>query len=436
MKFKSENHLLEFTKDIVGKTFGELDKLGLLFKSSNDKGVLGKIVETGFYGYQLNNNAEADFSSLGIELKVTGFKVNKNKTLSAKERLSLSMINYYDIINETFEFSKLLFKNKKLLIIWYQYEENKSYADFTIKYYQIYNMTEDEKVFKNDFLLIKNKVLSGQAHLLSEGDTSYLGACTKGSKGQKSKQPYSGIPASSRAYCLKNSYMTGILRNFLTSSNYTPVDFSTVDEYILNKLTPYIGLTQLEIYNQVSNSSITKIPKQLGKMISDRTIGQDNELQTKHDLFCKTTYIIKNIPVDEYNYPLERLSFRNLILSEFDREWDESDWKNYFQEVTIILICYEGKGKKNGYRVLKGIKKLTFSSDDIDLFEKSYSMVREAIKNNDISELPYPKKFTKPTLVIAPKGNAGDDAYNNFFKSDTTRTCFMLDKDFIYNKIK
>ena len=48
------------------------------------------------------------------------------------------------IINEEFEFSKLLFKNKKILIIWYKYEENINYAYMEIIDYQLYDLSQDE----------------------------------------------------------------------------------------------------------------------------------------------------------------------------------------------------------------------------------------------------------------------------------------------------
>lgn len=36
-----------------------------------------------------------------------------------------------------------------------------------------------------------------------------------------------------------------------------------------------------------------KIPKNISKMISDRLIGKDEELEDKNELFKKTTYVIK-----------------------------------------------------------------------------------------------------------------------------------------------
>lgn len=444
MKFKTEQELLNFTKGIIGKTFNEIDKENLLATKKKDKGILGKVVETGFYGYELNNNAEADFAELGIELKVAGFKKNKNDTISAKERLVLSKIDYCTMINEKFEFSKLLFKNKKLLIIWYEYDYNKknNLGEFEIKYFQLYDMGIDEEVFKNDFNIIKDKVLNGEAHLLSEGDTSYLGACTKGAKGtDTTKQPKSTILAKPRAYSLKNGYMTGVLRS-IDFETQVPVIFKTAKSYVDDKLKPFFNLNQKEIWKQISGEEIEdgkRVPKNLNKMISDRIIGKDSELGSIDDVFNKVTYVIKNIPIDEDNYPMERLSFRNLYLSEFGEDWIDSDWGNYFEEINIILVRYQGQkdGKKlkNGDRILKDVVSLTFNANDIDLFKPSYEMVQRAIKDKNISKLPYPKSYEGQVLEIAPKGKGGDDAYNNFLNKDFTKTCFMLDKDFVNSKM-
>ncbi|MGJ0703421.1 MutH/Sau3AI family endonuclease, partial [Clostridium perfringens] len=317
MKFTTEQELLDYTKNIIGKTFKELDKLNLLQKGQADKGILGKIVETGFYNYPLNSNPEADFSELGIELKVTGFIRNKNKTIRAKERISLSMIDYNNIIHEEYEFSKLISKNKKLLIIWYEYtkENQNNKGEFVIHYYQLYDMSIDELVFKNDFNLIKSKVIAGLAHELSEGDTSYLGAATKGN-GQTKPQPNSDILAPTRAFSLKQSYITGILRNL--NLNPLPLKAKTVEDFIYDKIKSYIGMTQIKIWDTLGEKkySLDNLPKQINKMISDRLIGKDKELPKLDDIFSKTSYIIKNISFEENGYPKERVSFRNLTLYE------------------------------------------------------------------------------------------------------------------------
>lgn len=346
------------------------------------------------------------------------------------------------IINEEFEFSKLLFKNKKILIIWYRYEENTNYADMEITDYQLYDLSQDEEIIKNDFYIIKDMVVKGEAHNLSEGQTSYLGACTKGASSKdRIPQPNSTETAKPRAFCLKNSYMTGIFRALLFGNqiNTEIATFKTIEEYLFNILKYYMGKTQLEIYNMITGEDYTnKIPKNISKMISDRLIGKDEELKNKNELFKKTTYIIKNLPVYPTNEPVERMSFRNLKISEFEKSWEKSDWKQYFEEVTLLVICFEAENNKikNGYRKLKEIKTISFTDKDLENIKKAYEMVQYAIKNEDIDLLPYPNSYENQIIEIAPKGVKGDDAYHNFFKNNTTKTTFMLSKDFLEEKLK
>lgn len=440
MEFKTVDELLTHTQTFMGKTFAEIDTLGLFETAGKDKGIFGKIIETGGYGYELNSNPAADFENLGIELKVTGY-VKNSRGYKAKERLSLSMIDYEKIVFEEYNFSKLLFKNKRLLMIWYEYDRSKEKKDFVVTHYNLYDMSQDDDVFENDFNLIKQKVLDGKAHLLSEGDTSYLGACTKGGAQSKPrKQPYSDILAKPRAFSLKNAYMTGVLRRLLdgTIPAFETVRELTALDYLNQRYQKYFGWTQLEILQDITGETYEgRVPKNLGKMISDAVVGKDTELKTKHDLFTKTEFIIKNTPVNSKLYPVERLSFRNLRLSEFESPWEESDWKQYFEQVTILLVCYEAQNSsvKNGYRTLKGIKQLAFTDADLESFRQTYECVHQAILQKDVSLLPYPGSFEGQVLEVAPKGQGGDDAYNHFFEKDTTKVCFMLTKEFVKMKI-
>ena len=87
MIYKSEEELMYKARQAEGMTFGEIDKSGRI-ENERSKGQLGEIIEESFFGYEINSKSEADFAELGIELKVTPVKRNKNGTLSAKERLS------------------------------------------------------------------------------------------------------------------------------------------------------------------------------------------------------------------------------------------------------------------------------------------------------------------------------------------------------------
>ena len=452
MKFNTKEELLEYTENIKDKTFREIDSEHLLdkSKSNRNKGVLGQIVESGFYKYPLNNNSEADFEELGIELKVSGYIKNKDGSLRAKERIKLSKIDYNQIINETYESSHLLGKCSEMLIIWYHYIPKTDYGDFKITDFQLYDMSRDEEIFKNDFEIIKSKVKNGKAHELSEGDTSYLGACTSGATSKdRTTQPFSEIPSKPRAYSLKNSYMSGILKELKENppkiinlesaklTNESNTKEKTVIEYVTNKLKPYFGKTQLEILEEITGKTYAeKIPKNINKIISDKLIGKDNELSEKNELFNKTSFIIKNLPIKN-DKAIERMAFKTLQLSDFEENWEDSYWKNYFEETTLIVICYEAENSKvkNGYRKLKYVKKMSFTDDDLKSFEKTYNLIKEAIEKEDINLLPTPNSFEGQLLEIAPKGKKGDDAYNNFFKKDKTKVSFMISKSLLNDKL-
>src|SRR5690606_7870935 len=74
---------------------------------------------------------------------------------------------------------------------------------------------EDLRIIKKDWELINQKIKEGKAHELSEGDTFYLGACTKGSTALKSfrNQPFNDEQAKQRAYSLKQGYVNHIIAN-------------------------------------------------------------------------------------------------------------------------------------------------------------------------------------------------------------------------------
>ena len=167
-------------------------------------------------------------------------------------------------------------------------------------------------------------------------------------------------------------------------------------------------------------------------------IGKDSELPEKSDLFSKTSFIIKNLPLTPKGKPRERMSFRTLSLSEFEEDWENSDWKTYFEETTLLTILWREPNTKarNGYRELLGVKSISFDDDDLDSFKISYDMIKETIEKRDISLLPTPNSFEGQILVVAPKGQKGDDAYNNFFKQDKTKVAYMLTKELLYDKIK
>ena len=174
-----------YSQNMIGKSFREImdadDKKRMdmiresgQYSSSNvndskrNKGNLGQIIEEKFFHYQCNSESRPDFDEAGVELKVTPYKENKNGTLSAKERLILTMIDYFQVVNEEFEDSHMWKKSRLILLVYYLYKKEIQYnLDYEIKFSRLFTPPEqDVKIIKHDYETIVQKVKMGKAHEL------------------------------------------------------------------------------------------------------------------------------------------------------------------------------------------------------------------------------------------------------------------------------
>ena len=214
--------ILKYAKQLEGKTLRDVlasEQVELMKKEKKgNKGKFGQMVEKYFFEYEINSDTEPDFDKCGLELKVTPLKVNKDKTLSPKERLVCNIINFENIIDEEWTTSSFLHKNKDILIMRYidpkdSEIDNLDYIFLDVQIHSLFDDDKDKKQFESDWNTIVNKIKDGNAHLLSESDTVYLGACTKGSTAIKSlrTQPNNTEKAKQRAFSFKSQYMKELL---------------------------------------------------------------------------------------------------------------------------------------------------------------------------------------------------------------------------------
>ncbi|WP_253199023.1 MutH/Sau3AI family endonuclease [Clostridium gasigenes] len=199
-KFSPES-IENYAKKLIGKTFK--DAVGE--KDIKGKGGLGVLLEEHYFGYKPNSDKEPDFKEAGVELKSTPYKKNKNSTYSAKERLVLNIINYMKDYEGDFEQSGFYKKNKLILLIYYFFDKELDKLDYPINYVHLFEFPEvDLEIIKRDWETIVNKIKEGKAHEISEADTIYLSACTKGANKEcVREQPFSNIVAKQRAFSLK-----------------------------------------------------------------------------------------------------------------------------------------------------------------------------------------------------------------------------------------
>jgi len=169
---------------LLGKTMRQLHPD--IVDSFGGKGGLGQAVEKYHFMYEVNSESHPDFEKAGVELKCTPMKRLRDGSMVSKERLVLNIINYMEEADKTFYESSFWKKNALLLLMFYLHETDKDYLDFMFKIIKLWQIPEcDIKIFMDDWNTIHEKILAGRAHELSEGDTFYLGACVKGSRGSR-----------------------------------------------------------------------------------------------------------------------------------------------------------------------------------------------------------------------------------------------------------
>jgi DNA mismatch repair protein MutH len=194
------------------------------------KAGVGYVVEEGLFSIPRNNTAGADIEHLDVEIKTSPLTLGKDGKLRVKEPLSLNIINYNEEYkNEHISKSSLYKKNKTILFVWYIHDKEKPRSEYLIKYVFIWRMddfVQDE--LNKDYLLILDKIKSGNAHNIHQSDHEYLTLCPKhggtfkdpNDRKSKTTQPFSDSPAEIRAFRLKNSYMAKVIRRYL--ENTTP----------------------------------------------------------------------------------------------------------------------------------------------------------------------------------------------------------------------
>lgn len=255
---KDKKSVIDYAKLLKGKTLREICNPEIIEHNYTGKGNFGQILEKFYFGYDPNSKSEADFTEIGLELKSSPLKQLKNNEFRSKERLVLNIINYIEVVNQKFEDSDFWKKNANILLIFYLHQAGYDVLDYLIKLVDEWNFPNtDLEIIKNDWELIKQKIVDGKAHELSEGDTFYLGACTKGANSNSiRKQPFNDIPAKQRAYSLKQGYVNHIIASIANEPTgvygklIPSVDVArkqTIEEIVVSKFKYYFGKTVEQI---------------------------------------------------------------------------------------------------------------------------------------------------------------------------------------------
>ncbi len=354
-------------------------------KNPKAKGQLGVVLEKYYFGYDPNGNQEADFNKVGIELKQTPIDISKKGELRAGERLSITNISYREPVIDDFYQSHVWDKIKCILLVHYIRDKSKERFDYQIKFVNLFTPPkQDLQIIISDYNKINAKIKAGLAHELSEGDTLYLGACTKGKTAIDSMVPQfygTQIFAKKRNFCFKVSYMNFVLNNYVLKNN-VPCDtilkdefIGDFEEYIISKINRYSGYTDKELC-KILDLKYTNNKAQW-KTLVYRILGIRNNKAAE---FEKANVNVRTIRIEENGKNVESISFSNSKFKDLAKEtWEESAFFNFLDTTKFFFVIFKKIG--DCYQ-LSGAQFWHISYDDMNIVRKEWEAYVNVIKNN------------------------------------------------------
>ncbi|QXP68645.1 DNA mismatch repair protein [Polaribacter sp. AHE13PA] len=368
------------------------------------------MLEKFYFGYEPNSDAEPDFLEAGLELKSTPLKTLKNGEFRSKERLVLNIINYLEVHKEDFETSSFLKKNAHLLLVFYLHNKDLNLLDYIIKLVDDWKYPiEDLKIIKQDWELINKKIKDGKAHELSEGDTFYLGACTKGSTAAKSyrDQPFNKDQAKQRAYSLKQGYVNHIIANI--SQEETAIygkiikqpevldKFESIEEIVISKFKPFCGKSAKQIEEKLG-VELNQNSKSYFAKLTNAILGL--ELGQKIEEFEKADLEVKTIRVEQNNKIVQSISFPAFKFEEiYIENWRTSEFKDIIEKKFLFLFF-----KKDGNQFLfNKVKFWNMPFKDRNEARRTWLKAKKTIQRGEIFN-DYDRD-KKGNIRLSKKGN-------------------------------
>lgn len=441
--------IFEYSKGLIGKRLRDFICDG--YAPNNGKGSLGQMVENLYFQLETNNNPQADFSSANMELKCTPLKLAKNNEYLIKERLVCNMINYCDVVNEDFEHSHFYLKCQLMLLIFYLYEKGVDNLDLEFIFSVLWKLPEkDLLIIRQDYKTIIEKIRRGEAHLLSEGDTMYLGACRKGQKGDSlMTQPFSKHGAPRRAFSLKMAYMRTILKYVLESKERAVINFDfskeqlvteseltrhSFDEILLKRFSAFVGKDYRDIAIQ-NGVNISNNPKNKFAMIANAIASADKYSNiNRSEEFTKAGLTMKTIRIQHNGSIKEAMSFENIDYIEVAEceDWLESRLYELFSSRFMFVVFKEQNKGKEDY-ALDDVFFWTMSQRDLNYAESYWNHIKENILNNHFSEEYWWKGKDKKKFHVRPKAQKSKDLVPTPNGGYAKKFCYWFNNDYVRN---
>lgn len=445
--------VLAFAKEIQGKSLNQVLSKNLKIsdlKKSGNKGDLGLLVEELFFHIKNNNDSEPDIPESGIEIKTGQFIYKPNAGKSFKERLKLASINYHEFNSYKSIYDTPLWKKiQKILLLMFIHQKGIDKLNLVCDWVDFLEYSKDDiEVFAQDWLKIKNYVITGQADKITESFTSYLAANTAGKNSQDTTSAPGGIMAKRRAFSFKTSYLNTLFKLRKSKVRATIGDIKvakgqTFEEAITEKIKAFHLQSCSEIceklgiiYSSKPKNAFALVSKQIHKSIlnnltnhisGSKSTFKDFSQLLKSDTKVKTIVLEKNGNLKE-SISLPAINW--IELSEEDC-WEDSLLYKQLSQKFLFYVFKKTDEDKNPIL----IKSFFWYMPANDL-EKMYQLWLDT-KNKILAGLygDFLKKSNHDVGHVRPHAKNATDKLATPQGGQECKKSFWLNNDYILNVV-
>lgn len=470
-----KNSIIEYAKKLLGNSLHSLypNAVEVLFRG---RGKVGIAVEKYHFKYNPNSISKPDFPEAGLELKCTPLKELRDNSLASKERLVLNIIDYETEARKTFYNSSFWLKNKDLLLMFYFHEYSNeaeppiSYLDFIFKIVREWDFSDkshevDLKIIRDDWEKIHSKIINNKAHEISEGDTFYLGACTKGSRaGAEMRKQYDkrAVKAQQRAYSLKSSYLNRIILDSIhkrigctddlfVSENQRELwkkKFADIDSQFGSLVKKSEELNEMTLEQLIQSRFSCFYGKTVAQISEELEININTSSKSFAYDLCRAVLGVKEKKIREFEYSgleiktiqlessgrsiKEHMSFSNIRYMEIvkERRWEDSFWYNTLTNRFLFVVFQKDVSNVRDKAVLKKIQFWTMPAKDLLVAKEFWLDTKLKIKKGDYNN--FIKISDNMICHVRPKAQKSTDTMPTPQGIPEKKKCYWLNRSYIY----
>lgn len=241
--------------------------------------------------------------------------------------------------------------------------------------------------------------------------------------------------------------MTQILQTYVFGENTDPkiitdwhqLEHESFEQYLLNKIKPYYGMTQSELKLRFG---IRNNPKNINELILARILGVTGQISTTEE-FKKAAINPKTIRIQKNGAIKESMSFPAFKFIPLSQEtvWEESELYGMLAEKKFMFVIF--KENLTGNFVLEKVLFWNIPYKDLQQVEIVWRKTVETIRNgvvitrrNNRNYNNLPKQTENPVAHVRPHGINSRDTDLLPDGRQMTKQCFWLNNSYIHEQIE